>query len=191
MPFPNWLSNAVLLTRNSLSRLRLQPFGHLPVRHRAVADAGNAQFRQALPWRYMRQRNDVDRQITKLTDHIKSKGYHIIDHEPTDEDRKSYPLLAKVVKRKGGYNAQRTPMDLPIAQKAVTAVQSTIDYSVIQVPSLGGSLPLFLFEQYLQAKPVTVPVVNYDNNQHAENENVVLQYLWEGIETMAAIMMMK
>jgi acetylornithine deacetylase/succinyl-diaminopimelate desuccinylase-like protein len=135
--------------------------------------------------------NDVDRQITKLTDHIKNKGYHIIDHEPTDEDRKKYPLLAKVVKRKGGYNAQRTPMDLPIAQKAVAAVQSTVDYSVIQVPSLGGSLPLFLFEQYLQAKPVTVPVVNYDNNQHAENENVILQYLWEGIETMAAIMMMK
>ena len=25
--------------------------------------------------------------------------------------------------------------------------------------------------------------VNYDNNQHAENENVILQYLWEGIET--------
>jgi acetylornithine deacetylase/succinyl-diaminopimelate desuccinylase-like protein len=135
--------------------------------------------------------NDVDRQITKLTDHIKSKGYHVIDHEPTDEDRKKHPLLAKVVKRKGGYNAQRTPMDLPLAQKAVTAVQSTVDYSVIQVPSLGGSLPLFLFEQYLQAKPITIPVVNYDNNQHAENENVILQYLWEGIETMAALMLMK
>jgi len=50
---------------------------------------------------------------------------------------------------------------------------------------------LYLFEKILEVKPITVPIVNYDNNQHAENENVVLQYLWEGIETMSAIMVMK
>ncbi|MDX6306665.1 MAG: hypothetical protein QOI77_3634 [Blastocatellia bacterium] len=32
---------------------------------------------------------------------------------------------------------------------------------------------------------------NYDNNQHAENENIRLQNLWEGMETMAAVMTMK
>ncbi|MBI1766802.1 MAG: M20/M25/M40 family metallo-hydrolase [Bacteroidetes bacterium] len=135
--------------------------------------------------------NDIDRQINKVTKHIIKQGYQVIDHEPSDAERRQYPLLAKVVKRKGGYNAQRTPMDLPLAQKVCTAVETTIDYEVIKVPSLGGSLPLFLFEQKLGAKPITVPVVNYDNNQHAENENVILQYLWNGIETMAAIMSMK
>lgn len=135
--------------------------------------------------------NDVDRQIKKVTDHIIKQGYTVIDHEPTDAERRQYPLLAKVVKRGGGYNAQRTPMDLPMAQKVAAAMQSTIDYELIQVPSLGGSLPLFLFEQMLNAQPVTVPVVNYDNNQHAENENVILQYLWDGIATMAAIMQMR
>jgi hypothetical protein len=43
----------------------------------------------------------------------------------------------------------------------------------------------------IDGKPITVPIVNYDNNQHAENENVKLEYLWEGIETMAAIMQLK
>lgn len=132
--------------------------------------------------------NDVDRQIEKLRTHIESKGYYVIDHEPTDDERKTYPLIAQLKKRKGAYNAQRTPMDLPIAQKAITAVQSTADYSIIRIPSVGGSLPLYLFETHLGAQPITVPVVNYDNNQHAENENVMLQYLWEGIETMAALM---
>ena len=33
--------------------------------------------------------------------------------------------------------------------------------------------------------------INYDNNQHAENENVKLSYLWEGIETVATIMQIK
>jgi len=73
----------------------------------------------------------------------------------------------------------------------VTAVQSTTEYPVILLPSAGGSLPLYLFEKILNANVITVPVVNYDNNQHAENENVQLSYLWEGIETMAAIMIME
>lgn len=134
--------------------------------------------------------NDVDRQVKKVMDHIRSEGYHIIDHEPTDEERMKYPLLAKVMKRGNGYNAQRTPMDLPLAQKAIQAIETTIDYDMVRVPSLGGSLPLYLYEQLLQTKPITIPIVNYDNNQHAENENVILQYLWEGIETMAALMRM-
>jgi acetylornithine deacetylase/succinyl-diaminopimelate desuccinylase-like protein len=79
---------------------------------------------------------------------------------------------------------------LPAAQSVIKAIQSTIDYPVILSLSAGGSLPLFLFEQHLNAKVLTVPVVNYDNNQHAENENVRIDYLWEGISTMAAIMLM-
>ena len=134
--------------------------------------------------------NDVDRQVKKVTDHIRNEGYTVIDHEPTDEERMQYPLLAKVVKRGSGYNAQRTPMDLPLAQKVIKAVETTIDYEAIRVPSLGGSLPLYLYEQLLFTKPITLPIVNYDNNQHAENENVILHYLWEGIETMAAVMRM-
>ena len=90
-----------------------------------------------------------------------------------------------------GYPAQRTSFDLPIAQSMVKAVQATVDYPVILLPSMGGSLPLYLFEKTLNAKVITVPVVNYDNNQHAENENVQLKFLWEGIETIAAIMMME
>jgi hypothetical protein len=50
--------------------------------------------------------------------------------------------------------------------------------------SQGWSLPLYLFEKTLNAKLITVPVVNYDNNQHAENENVQLKFLLEGIETI-------
>ncbi len=135
--------------------------------------------------------NDVKRQVKKVVDHMVKKGYYVIDHVPNDEERKQHPLLAKVVMRGSGYNAQRTPMDLPLAQKVVNAIETTIDYEAVKVPSAGGSLPLYLFEKLLDAKPITVPIVNYDNNQHAENENVVLQYLWEGIETMSAIMVMK
>ncbi len=133
--------------------------------------------------------NDLKRQVSKVIKHIESKGYHIISNEPTDEERLKYPKLIKIATG-SGYNAQRTPMDLPIAQTIIKAVQSTIDYPVILLPSAGGSLPLIVFEQKLKANVISVPVVNYDNNQHAENENVLIGFLWEGIETMAVLMVM-
>jgi acetylornithine deacetylase/succinyl-diaminopimelate desuccinylase-like protein len=133
--------------------------------------------------------NDVERQIGRLLAHIKAQGFQVIDHEPTDEDRGRSAKLVKVEPAKG-YNAQRTPMDLPLAQSVIAAVQSTDRQPVVLLPSAGGSLPLIVIEQKLGAKVITVPVVNYDNNQHAENENVKVRFLWEGIETMAAVMAM-
>lgn len=135
--------------------------------------------------------NDWQRQQQKVIDHIKQQGYTVIDHDPTDAERKQYPKLIKVIAGKDGYNAQRTSMDLPIAKNVIDAVKGTTIEQVVLQPSMGGSLPLYLFEQYLHAKTISVPIANHDNNQHAENENIRLLNLWTGIETMAAIMMMK
>lgn len=135
--------------------------------------------------------NDYNRQVDRLINHIRKQGFHVIDREPTVEERRKHPLLAKVVHRPGGYNAERTPMDLPIAVDVVTAVQTTSDKPIVKLPTSGGSLPLSIITNHLRTVTITVPIANYDNNQHAENENIRLQNLWNGIETMAALMMMK
>jgi len=133
--------------------------------------------------------NDVNRQVEKVVSFIRTKGYHVIDHEPTEAERNTFPRLIKIIQEKG-YNAQRTPMDLPIAQKILRTVASSTDQTVVALPSAGGSLPLIVFEETLGAKVITVPVVNYDNNQHAENENVQIGFLWEGVETIALLMVL-
>lgn len=132
---------------------------------------------------------DWRRQVGRVTAHIQAQGWHVIDHEPTDAERAQFAKLIKI-ETGAGYNAQRTPMNLPIAQAVVAAVQSTSAEPVIKLPTAGGSLPLIVIEETLGAKVVTVPAVNYDNNQHAENENVQVRFLWEGIETFAALMTM-
>ena len=35
---------------------------------------------------------------------------------------------------------------------------------------------------------VGLPIVNHDNNQHAPDENLRLQNLWDGIEVYATVM---
>ena len=82
-------------------------------------------------------------------------------------------------------------MDLPVIARIRTAVQSTTTDPLVLQPTMGGSLPLYLFEKYLQAPTITVPIANHDNNQHAENENIRLLNLWTGIESMASIVIMK
>lgn len=135
--------------------------------------------------------NDAQRQAAKVIAHIKARGWHVLDRDPTDEERAKHARLIRVDVKPGGTNAQRTPMDFPLAQAVVTAVQSTVEYPVVLFPTLGGTLPLIQVEEVLRTKSVIVPVVNADNNQHAENENVLVQSLWDGIETYAAIMVMR
>jgi acetylornithine deacetylase/succinyl-diaminopimelate desuccinylase-like protein len=134
--------------------------------------------------------NDWRKQQQKVIDHIKAQGYYVIDHEPTDEERLQHDRVIKIIVDDDGYNAQRTPMDWPLAQRIIKAVKKTTTTPVVLQPSSGGSLPLYLIEELLNAKPVTVPIANYDNNQHAENENIRLGNFFEGIVTLATIMQM-
>lgn len=135
--------------------------------------------------------NDHNRQVQRLIDHIRKQGYHVAENEPTDAERAQYPLLARVTVRPGGYNAERTRMDLPISKAVIEAVQSTSPEKIVLLPTSGGSLPLSIITQRLQTITISVPIANYDNNQHAENENIRLQNFWDGIEIWAAIMTMK
>lgn len=133
--------------------------------------------------------NDYKKQQERVVNHIREQGYYITEEEPTDAERNIFSRIAKL-KLSGGYNAQRTSMDLPVVQSVIEAVKSTTNEDVVLIPTMGGSLPLFLFEKHLNAITITVPVANHDNNQHAENENIRIGNLWNGIETLAAIMTM-
>jgi acetylornithine deacetylase/succinyl-diaminopimelate desuccinylase-like protein len=134
--------------------------------------------------------NDVDRQVEKLRKHIELQGFYVIDRDPTDAERLKNPFIAKFLHRSGGYNAQRTRMDLPISKAVIEAVQRTTKDPIVRMPTLGGSLPLSIIEETLGQPTITVPIANYDNNQHAENENIRIQNLWDGIEVFASLMTM-
>jgi len=127
--------------------------------------------------------------LQRVMDHIRKQGYHIVDTEPDLETRLRYPKLARVVPDPGGYNASRTSMDLPISQLVLRTAEAARG-PIVKLPTMGGSVPLYMIEEILHAPTITVPIANHDNNQHSFNENIRVQNLWDGIELMAALLAM-
>ncbi len=127
-----------------------------------------------------------ERQFERLVAHIRKQGYYVTQNEPTPEERANYPRIARVVMA-SGYPAARTPMDLPVSQALVRVVSDAVGGAVVVLPTLGGSGPMYIFEN-LQVPVIGVPIVNSDNNQHSPNENLRLGNLWRGIEIFAAIL---
>jgi len=134
--------------------------------------------------------NDWKRQQQKVIEHIVQQGFYVTEKVPTDEERMKYPKIVQVTKEVGN-NAQRTSMDWGPAQKIVAAVQQTTKDPVLQIPTLGGSLPVDDLVNVLKAKFLIVPIANPDNNQHAENENIRIKNFRDGIDMIASIMLMK
>ena len=58
---------------------------------------------------------------------------------------------------------------------------------MIALPTLGGSVPMLLFIETFRVPVVILPIVNHDNTQHAPDENLRLQNLWDGIATFASV----
>jgi acetylornithine deacetylase/succinyl-diaminopimelate desuccinylase-like protein len=129
---------------------------------------------------------DPQKKFEQIASFIRKQGFFVTDREPTMEERREHARLAKVV-YEGGYRASRTPMDLPVSKALVQVVQDATNGETVVAPTLGGSVPMYIFED-LQLPWIGVPIVNYDNHQHSSDENLQLRYLWRGIEICAAIL---
>jgi len=129
-------------------------------------------------------------QQERVIDYVRSQGYFVIDSEPGRDLLLAHPRVAMVKGDDFSYDAVRTPMDLPIAEDVIGAVESARG-PVVKWPTMGGSVPLGAMERAANTHTITVPIANHDNNQHSSNENIRTQNLWDGIETMAALMQME
>jgi acetylornithine deacetylase/succinyl-diaminopimelate desuccinylase-like protein len=173
------LINQPSLNVNGLSSAQTGAHATNVIPSTAVADL-DLRLVVGIDWKVQQQR---------VIDFVRSRGYFVVDHEPSKAELTSHPRVAKIICDAASYNAVRTPMDLPIAKEVIAAVQSARG-DVVLLPTMGGSVPLGAIERAAQTRTITVPIANYDDNQHAANENLKLQNLRDGIETMAALLRM-
>jgi acetylornithine deacetylase/succinyl-diaminopimelate desuccinylase-like protein len=133
---------------------------------------------------------DPTMQVKRLVDHVERRGYHVVTDEPDAELRRSHPRLARIVSSEG-YPAFRTSMDLPLARRLIESIEIHTGQRAVKLPTLGGSVPLYVFTDLLGIPTVGIPTVNHDNNQHSPNENLRLGNLWSGIEILASAMLIE
>jgi acetylornithine deacetylase/succinyl-diaminopimelate desuccinylase-like protein len=125
---------------------------------------------------------------SRVEAHLRGLGYTLVSDVPDAAARKAAPRLLRVHWDAGGYPSGRTSLDLPVSRAVVRVISESFGSPVVELPTLGGSVPMYLFTDLLKTPVVGVPIANHDNNQHASNENLRIQNLWDGIDTYAALL---
>jgi acetylornithine deacetylase/succinyl-diaminopimelate desuccinylase-like protein len=128
-----------------------------------------------------------ERVHAKVEEHLRRQGWFLVRSAPDDATRLAHRRVLRV-EWESGYPASRISMDLPVSRAVVKVLSDATGAPVVRLPTLGGSIPNYLFADILKTPVIGVPIANHDNNQHAANENLRIQNLWDGIETFAALM---
>ena len=128
--------------------------------------------------------------VAKLRAHIAGQGFHLIDGEPDAALRAAHGRLARLTVTGPVMNAFRTPASDPQARALLASLTRTFGQPPVQLRTLGGSVPIAPFIEALGFPALLVPIVNFDNNQHEENENLRLGAFFDGVVTIAAVLRM-
>lgn len=88
----------------------------------------------------------------------------------------------------GGMLPSKTSMDSPFAEIVVDAVRAARDVEPLLYPSIGGSLPDYVFTKTLGIPAFVTPYANADEANHAPNENLEIDLFFDGIRTGAALL---
>lgn len=88
----------------------------------------------------------------------------------------------------GAMEPSKTPLDSPYAQPITRALRQVHGENPLLVPSLGGSLPTYVFRTILNLASFVVPYGNPDQANHAPNENMEVGRFFNGIKTSAAML---
>ena len=131
--------------------------------------------------------SNPERLIGLVRKHVADHGYYIVENEPTEEDRMKYSKLASF-QSSISYGPFQTPFDSQCGKWLSKAMVKAFGKEPIKIRMTGGSIPISPFVVTLGIPAVSVPTVNPDNNQHAENENIRVGNYVDAVKTFLAIL---
>lgn len=134
--------------------------------------------------------SNAERLVNLVKKHILDKGYYLIEGEPTEEERMKHGRIA-AFRSHVSYGAFQTPFDSQTGVWLQKAMVHAFEKEPIRLRTSGGSIPISPFVVTLGIPAVMVPIVNADNNQHAENENIRVGNYVDGVKTYLAILLEK
>lgn len=133
--------------------------------------------------------SDPDRLISLVKSHIESKGYVVLDHEPTEEERLKYPKIVQLEANRKATLPFRTDINSLTGQWVQKALLNGWGKEPIKIRIMGGTVPTTTFINGLSIPAIIVPLVNADNNQHSPDENLRIGNITNGVRTFMSILM--
>ena len=111
----------------------------------------------------------------------------VADQDPDDIYRKFCAHVKKhapnvEIKHLGSMAPSRTPADKDVVNVVKKAVSKSFNQEPILQPSLGGSLPDYVWTKILGLPSVVVPYANFDESNHSPNENIGIKNFFDGIK---------
>lgn len=122
-----------------------------------------------------------------VEDFLQAQGWTVMHGAPDSAMRLAHPRLVQV-QWGPGYPALRTDLSSSAAQAVIRVAAQAAGRPVALMPMMGASVPIYLIDSTFHVPVIGLPIVNYDDNQHAADENLRLQNLWDGMQTYAAMM---
>jgi acetylornithine deacetylase/succinyl-diaminopimelate desuccinylase-like protein len=124
--------------------------------------------------------------------YIARRGYTLLDHEPTDDERQRFPLMARLQEGLPAAAALQ-PMDAPVRHWVESALAKAHDGTgaggrPLLIRAQGGTVPTQEIVAPLKVPFVLVSVVNSDNNQHAYDENLRMGNYLSGMRSMLGLL---
>ncbi len=116
---------------------------------------------------------------------------------PDQEPEQIFQLVQRHVRERapdvevvwmGGVPPSRTPLENPYARAVLDGLADAHGVEPYVVPSLGGTLPDYVFTRILGLPSLLVPYANADQANHAPNENFALDLFVKGIKSTVAIL---
>lgn len=102
---------------------------------------------------------------------------HVARHAPEVE-----------VVRHAGMLPSKTPLDSPFAAPLIRTIVKARGVEPLIYPTVGGSLPDYVFTKILGKDAFVIPYANADEANHAPNENLEVVRFIDGIKTGAALL---
>jgi acetylornithine deacetylase/succinyl-diaminopimelate desuccinylase-like protein len=112
----------------------------------------------------------------------------VADQDPQDIFEKFCNHVKKVapdieVKFMGAVSPSRTSSEHELVQVVIEAVGEAHQQTPIIQPSMGGSLPDYMWTKTLGLPSIVVPYANFDEANHSPNENIGVDYFFNGIKS--------
>jgi acetylornithine deacetylase/succinyl-diaminopimelate desuccinylase-like protein len=137
--------------------------------------------------------NPAARLFDLLKRHDEAQGYHLVETQPTDDERQRHAKLASLTLMSGSSSsaAVRTGLQAPVGQWVYQAFETTYGTEPVRIRMMGGTVPTGVAVEALRVPFAIVSLVNADNNQHSSNENMRLENYVEGVKGIIGLLQEK